>query len=138
MEAQRLAKVGSWERQIETDTIQWSDEMLRILGLPSSAPSNFLTFMSYIHPTDREKILEADQKVRSSIGPADMEYRVVRPDGDVRAQPTPSGDSQQCPSRQPVSRPQLSRPRAGTGMSDRYRGGRQASGRGDQEAKGDA
>ena len=39
MEAQHLAKVGSWERHIESDTTHWSDEMFRILGLPNDAAS---------------------------------------------------------------------------------------------------
>ena len=40
--------------------------------------------LGYIHPKDREKTAEADRKIRSSNGPVDMEYRLVRPDGDVR------------------------------------------------------
>ena len=40
--------------------------------------------MGYIHPKDREKSAEADQKIRSSNGPVDVEYRVVRRDGNVR------------------------------------------------------
>ena len=56
MAAQRLAKVGSWERHIDGDAIHWSEEMLRILGLPNSGPSNFSTFLSYVHPNDREKL----------------------------------------------------------------------------------
>jgi two-component system, cell cycle sensor histidine kinase and response regulator CckA len=84
MEAQRLAKVGSWERHIEAGWIHWSDEMLRILGLPNGAPSNFPAFLSCVHPKDREKILEADVKVHSSIAPVDVEYRIIRPDGELR------------------------------------------------------
>jgi two-component system cell cycle sensor histidine kinase/response regulator CckA len=83
-EAQHLAKVGSWERHIKSDTIHWSEEMFRILGLPNGAPANFLTFLSYVHPKDREKILEIDAKVRSSIAPVEAEYRIIRPDGETR------------------------------------------------------
>jgi PAS domain S-box-containing protein len=84
MEAQHLAKVGSWERHIKSDTIHWSEEMLRILGLANGAPSSLPTFLSYVHPKDREKILEIDDKVRSTIGPVEVEYRIIRPDGEVR------------------------------------------------------
>jgi PAS domain S-box-containing protein len=84
MDAQRLAKVGSWERDIEADRIQWSDEILRILGLSSVAPSNFPAFLSYVHPNDREKILETDAKARSSTAPVDIEYRIIQPDGEMR------------------------------------------------------
>ncbi len=84
MEAQHLAKVGSWERHIESGTIHWSEEMLRILGLASVAPSNLTTFLTCIHPKDRGKILEIDDKVRSSIAPVEVEYRIIRPDGETR------------------------------------------------------
>ena len=43
MEAQNLAKVGSWERHIQSDKIHWSDEIFRILGL-TNTPANFPIF----------------------------------------------------------------------------------------------
>jgi PAS domain S-box-containing protein len=82
-EAQRLAKVGSWERHIDADIIYWSDEISRILGVPS-LPSNFPDFLKCVHPRDREKIVEADGKVRSTMAPVETEYRIIRPDGEVR------------------------------------------------------
>jgi two-component system, cell cycle sensor histidine kinase and response regulator CckA len=83
-DAQRLAKVGSWERDLETERIQWSGEMYRIFGLPKETPPNYAAVVGYIHPKDRAKTAEADRKIRSSNGPVDMEYRLVRPDGNVR------------------------------------------------------
>jgi two-component system, cell cycle sensor histidine kinase and response regulator CckA len=82
-EAQRLAKVGSWERHIDADIIYWSDEISRILGVPS-LPSNFPDFLKYVYPKDREKIVEVDRKVRSTTVPVETEYRIIRPDGEVR------------------------------------------------------
>jgi PAS domain S-box-containing protein len=83
-EAQRLAKVGSWERDVEGERIQWSGEMFRIFGLPKEMPPNSAAFLSYVHPRDREKIVEADREMLSRNGPVDIEYRVIRPDGDMR------------------------------------------------------
>ncbi len=83
MEAQNLAKVGSWERHIQSDRIYWSDEIFRILGL-TNAPANLPTFLSCVHPKDREKILGVNDKVRSSIAPVEVEYRIIRPDGELR------------------------------------------------------
>ena len=82
--AQRLAKVGSWERHMETDRIHWSEEMLRILGMPDRPPASFSEFLNCVHPNDREKVLEADRKIRLSIGPVEVSYRLIRPDGEVR------------------------------------------------------
>jgi PAS domain S-box-containing protein len=83
-EAQRLARIGSWERQIDDDTIRWSEGMLRIFGQPETPPSNLWAFLTYVHPHDREKILQNDARVRSNEGPAEVEFRIVRPDGEVR------------------------------------------------------
>ena len=83
-EAQRLARVGSWERDVEGDRIQWSGEMFRIFGLPKEMPPNSAAFLSYVHPRDRETIVEADREILSRNGPVEIEYRVIRPDGDMR------------------------------------------------------
>jgi len=83
-DAQRLAKVGSWELDIETDRIHWSDEMFRIFGRPSDVPSDVSAVLRHAHPKDREKLLEANYKIRSSIEPVEVEHRIIRPDGEMR------------------------------------------------------
>ena len=82
--AQRLAKVGSWERQLDGEAIHWSEEILRIIGIPADkAPLNLKTFLSYVHRKDREKVLEVDNRVSSSVAPVDTEYRIIRENGEV-------------------------------------------------------
>jgi len=81
--AQRLAKVGSFERIIENNAMQWSQETLRILGLPN-APTSFADFLTCIHPNDRQMFLGIEARVRSSTAPIEAEYRIVRPDGETR------------------------------------------------------
>ncbi len=83
-EAQRLAKIGSWERDLKNDTSHWSEEMVRILGPAGGEGSDFPTFLSYVHPKDREKVSEIKDRVGSSIGPVEVEYRILRPDGEAR------------------------------------------------------
>jgi PAS domain S-box-containing protein len=84
IEAQRLAKVGSWERYFEGDAIYCSDEMFRIFGLPIGTPLHFQAFLSCVHPKDQRKIMEANRKARSSRAPEIVEYRITRPDGEMR------------------------------------------------------
>jgi two-component system, cell cycle sensor histidine kinase and response regulator CckA len=84
MYAQRLTKVGSWERQIDTGRTYWSDEIYRIFGLSKDAPSGFSAFLSRVHPEDRENVLETERQVRSADAPAEIEYRIIRPNGEVR------------------------------------------------------
>ena len=52
-EAQRLAKVGSFEKDFSTGTKSWSDELFRILGYePGAVEPDFNTLMHHIHPDD--------------------------------------------------------------------------------------
>ena len=83
-DAQRLAKVGSWERRIDIAISQWSDENRRILGVSNDAPANFSTFINCVHPKDREKVMEVDREVLTTDGPREVRYRILRPDGEVR------------------------------------------------------
>lgn len=62
---QRLVRVGSWDRNITSDRIDWSDEMLRILGVRDKPPSSFQDFLNCVHPEDREKILQVSAQARS-------------------------------------------------------------------------
>jgi len=53
-EAQNLARVGSWERNLDTGRNYWSEEVRRIFGLKNDSPSDFSFFVTCVHPKDRE------------------------------------------------------------------------------------
>jgi PAS domain S-box-containing protein len=85
MDAQRLAKIGSWERSIDgADVAYWSHEMFRIFGRPIGALPSFSDFISYVHPDDREKMRTTMQQARTGTAPVIVEFRIFRPDGEVR------------------------------------------------------
>jgi PAS domain S-box-containing protein len=80
-EAQRVAHVGYWERNMDTGEIIWSDETYRIFGLQPGA--RIENFEELIHPEDRP--VQAEATARTLRGEHyDVEYRVVRPDGEIR------------------------------------------------------
>jgi PAS domain S-box-containing protein len=84
-EAQRLSHVGYWERDPETDLIIWSDETYRIFGLkPQERILNLAELPDLIHPEDRQMMTEAVAEALRGRRRYDVEYRVVRPNGDVR------------------------------------------------------
>jgi PAS domain S-box-containing protein len=83
-DAQRLAKIGSFERNIENDKAYWSDEMFRIYGLVNHTPPGSAEFLNCVYPEDRQRLLEAHQLVRLSGAPVDIEFRIVRPNGELR------------------------------------------------------
>ena len=80
-QAQRVAHVGYWERNIDTGEIIWSDETYRIFGLQPQEPIK--NFEELIHPEDRPVQVEATARTLRGEH-YDVEYRVVRPDGEVR------------------------------------------------------
>src|SRR5262245_60247204 len=84
-EAQRIAHVGYWDRDLETDLVTWSDETYRIYGLP--AEERVLTLdriRERIHPDDRQRMVELAAEAIQGRDRYDVEYRVVRPNGEVR------------------------------------------------------
>jgi PAS domain-containing protein len=59
-EAQRIAHVGYWERDLETGRLTWSDETYRIFGLhPQERPIDFAGFLDLIQREDREIVARA-------------------------------------------------------------------------------
>jgi signal transduction histidine kinase/GAF domain-containing protein len=83
-DAQRLAHVGHWERDVETNVAVWSDETYRIFGLPPQERSVPLTELyELVHPDDRPLFMAATTALRAGL-PYDLEYRVLQPGGDVR------------------------------------------------------
>jgi PAS domain S-box-containing protein len=84
-EAQRVAHVGYWEWDLETNVVVWSDETYRIFGLkPQERPMDFATVRGMVHPDDREALYrEVDVEVASGVHPV-AEFRIVTPSGEVR------------------------------------------------------
>jgi PAS domain S-box-containing protein len=84
-QAQRIAHVGYWDHDLDTDSFTWSDEAYRIFGLPLQEKGNTSAVLrARFHPEDWEGHVRATISALHG-GPAyDMELRVVRPNGEVR------------------------------------------------------
>jgi PAS domain S-box-containing protein len=85
-EAQRLANMGSWFRDIEQNRITWSEQLYEIFGIKPGEEfaGTFEGYLKRIHPDDREQVRE---EVLRSIALGDgfrAERRIVRPSGEVR------------------------------------------------------
>jgi PAS domain S-box-containing protein len=84
-EAQRLAHLGSWERDIATGRLTWSDELYRIYGLePQEIPASFEAFMEHVHPDDAARVRAINEAAVRSGEPFESQARILRPDGEVR------------------------------------------------------
>jgi PAS domain S-box-containing protein len=84
-EAQAIAHLGSWEWNIASDTVTWSDELYRIHGF---APHAFIVtserLIECVHPDDREHVRAVIKRALAERGEFSFEHRIVRPDGSVR------------------------------------------------------
>ncbi|WP_054967833.1 PAS domain-containing protein [Alicyclobacillus ferrooxydans] len=82
--SQQLGQVGTWERDIRSGRLYWSEEMFRICGLE---PREYLLVREFldkcVHPGDVEKVRQSMNNADSGTV-YDVQYRVVRPDGEVR------------------------------------------------------
>jgi PAS domain S-box-containing protein len=84
LEAQRVAHIGSWEWDMTTDTIWWSDELYRIYGLDPASPFSYETYLQRIHPDDRAMVQAEVQRAGVTGEPFGFDHRVVTPDGATR------------------------------------------------------
>ena len=85
VEAQRIGHVGSWEFDFETNEVIWSDEGWRIFGLePGRRPWSYAEFLERVHPDDRARIIELDTAMKAHGGMVEYEFRILRPDGEIR------------------------------------------------------
>ena len=83
--AQRVARVGWWERDFATNKVHLSDEASRIFGIePVDLPEWHDRWLKSIHPEDRPRAAEAAAAALRGGSRYDVEYRVVRPDGVLR------------------------------------------------------
>lgn len=83
--AQALAHLGSWNWDIASGEMEWSDELYRIFGYePRARAITFDSFVSAVLPDDHDRVLASIDDALAGAATYDMECRIVRPDGDVR------------------------------------------------------
>ena len=84
-EAQHIAHFGYWEWDLISGQEQWSKEIYHLLGLsPELDKLTHEVFEQYLHPDDRDDVLQALRQSISENKPYQIEFRVVWPDGTVR------------------------------------------------------
>ncbi|MGC9526024.1 MAG: PAS domain-containing protein [Limnospira sp.] len=82
---QQIAHVGSWEFDIRTETIRWSEETFRIFGLDPSQPNPTVAeHLRHIHPDDLDYWQTTVNHAIATQTPYQFEFRSIRPDGEVR------------------------------------------------------
>ena len=84
-EAQGIAKVGSWEWNLETDRIIWSDELYKLFELKKETKNLQLTqFFDYIHPNDKERVLNSIYTVKRNKQFTADRFRIQTTTGQLK------------------------------------------------------
>jgi GAF domain-containing protein len=83
--AQEAGKIGTWDWDISTGALIWSDEYFAMRGLtPGAETPSFEAAVAHIHPDDRDRAAAEMRRMRDSdVATYDSEYRVVWPNGEV-------------------------------------------------------
>jgi len=84
--AQQVSHVGSWAWHIQSNRLEWSDEMYQIYGIDRDSFTGDLAdvISCAIHPDDRAEVERVNFSVIQDKKPIPLEYRVVWPDGTIR------------------------------------------------------
>ncbi|MEO5845399.1 MAG: PAS domain S-box protein, partial [Caldimonas sp.] len=81
--AMDAAHYGGWEWDRSSGEMIWTDKMRELLGVGADEPTSFALFQQRIHPDDRARRERAVAEAWTT-GVHSNEYRIVRPDGEVR------------------------------------------------------
>jgi PAS domain S-box-containing protein len=83
--AQRAANIGSWDWDVRSGDLHWSDQIEPMFGFGCGEfGATYEAFLECIHPEDRQRVMDAvDASVEKGVAYA-IEHRIVWPDGSVR------------------------------------------------------
>lgn len=85
--SQEIAHIGSWELDLVTNHLTWSDEVYRIFGVePQEFQATYVAFLDAVHPSDRVKVDNSyTDSLQENITGYELDHRIIRRDnGEVR------------------------------------------------------
>lgn len=83
-QAEKVARLGSWEWDVERDAVFWSETLYEIFGLsPKTFGATFQAFLARIHPEDVARVRQAIETAVRGQRTFDFYHRIVRPDGAI-------------------------------------------------------
>jgi PAS domain S-box-containing protein len=83
--AVRIAGLGCWDFDIVQNRLEWSEETFRIFGTtPGAFDGTIAAFLAFVHREDLGAIEGTHARALASGGTVELEYRIIRPDGEER------------------------------------------------------
>lgn len=84
-QAQKVAKMGSWETKVSSMTVKWSEETHRIFETdPSKFNPSHQVFLELVHPDDRAKVDNAFISSLTQKADQTLEHRLMMKDGRIK------------------------------------------------------
>ncbi|MGY6520662.1 MAG: PAS domain S-box protein [Mongoliitalea sp.] len=84
-EAQRIAKLGSWELNLQTQELFWSDQVYELLGIEKKkTPITYDDFLKAVHPEDRLKVDQAFNDALFQKKPYEIVHRLLDKSGQIK------------------------------------------------------
>lgn len=84
-EAEHMAHFGSWQVDMVTGVIKWSDEIFRIYGYePDEIVPDFQTFLNHIHPKDVVAVKKALEETVENLDSYECEFRIIDKSSKVK------------------------------------------------------
>ncbi len=81
--ALEASQMGTWDWNVTTGGLEWSDQCKAIFGIPAGEPMNYGRFLRALHPDDRSRTDSAITRSLAAKERHDIEYRTVWPDGSI-------------------------------------------------------
>lgn len=83
--AQELVNLGTWELNVQSNELYWSDEVFRIMGEePQSFEPTFERFLEFIHPDDRQALTQLYERSIKERENYQIEHRILTSQGVMR------------------------------------------------------
>ncbi|MBI5194228.1 MAG: PAS domain-containing protein [Nitrospirae bacterium] len=83
--AQQIGRMGSWEWNIVTNNLSWSENIFHIFGLAfSEFGATYEAFLNSVHPADRDFVIKSVNEALYENKPYSIDHRIVHPDGTLR------------------------------------------------------
>ena len=82
--SQRFANIGSWDWNIQTGELYWSELISSLFGYEEGeVETTYENFLACIHPNDRQRVIDAVNNSLENGAEYDIEHRVIWPDGSI-------------------------------------------------------
>jgi PAS domain S-box-containing protein len=82
--AQKAAEIGSWDYNIETGDLAWSDQIEPMFGFKKNTfGKTYEAFLDCIHPDDKNIVIDSISNCIEKNVKQDIEHRIIWPDGSI-------------------------------------------------------